>query len=397
MDKRFSLIFLSLLCFSVADVRDGLGPFIGIYLQKNGFKPDEIGFIMSLSGLAGIIFSSILGIVTDKTKYKRAMLAVFVLLISLSSFIILLSPSFTAVSFAQVMQGIAAAGIAPLITALTLGLTDKDTYAKRFSRNEAWNHTGNVTTSILSGVFGYYYGIIPVFIIMSIMAFLSALFTLLIKREHIDYDKARGFNQTHESMPLKDVILYPPLIMFGVILFFFHFGNAAILPLLGQSASDEFKNINPVLYTALTVVVAQITMIITSIIALKYINNKGALNKIILAALLALPVRALITGYFHSPASMVFIQILDGIGAGFLGVALPVVVSKILSNTGRINAGMGFVMTLHSIGAALSTSYAGVLAEKYSYSTAFFGLGLMAFIALMLYITACRIFKEFRF
>lgn len=397
MDKRFSLIFLSLLCFSVADVRDGLGPFIGIYLQKHNFDSDEIGFIMSLSGLSGIIFSSILGIITDKTNYKRAMLVIFVLLISISSILILISTNFITVSFAQIMQGAAAAGIAPLITALTLGLTDKNTYAKRFSRNEAWNHFGNVSTSMLSGIFGYYYGIIPVFIIMAVMAFLSALFTLLIKKEHIDYDKARGFNKAHESMPLKDIVLYPPLIMFGLIIFFFHFGNAAVLPLLGQSANDEFKNINPVLYTALTVVVAQVTMIITSIIALKNINKKGALNIIILAALLALPVRTLITGYFHSPSSMVLIQILDGIGAGFLGVALPVVVSNLLNNTGRVNAGIGFIMTLHSIGAALSTSYAGILAQKYGYSTAFFGLGIMAVIALLLYITALKIFKEFRF
>lgn len=397
MDKRLSLVFLSLLCFSIADVRDGLGPFIGIYLQENKFQPDEIGFIMSLSGLAGIIFSSILGIVTDKTKHKRIMFVIFVSLISLSSIITLFLPYFISVALAQVMQGIAASGIAPLITALTLGLTDSNTYPQRFSKNEAWNHFGNVTTSILSGIFGYYYGIIPVFIIMSVMALLSALFTLLIKKEHIDYDKARGFNKNHESMPLKDILLYPPLILFGLILFFFHFGNAAILPLLGQAANDEFKNINPVLYTALTVVVAQCTMIITSIIALKIINKAGALNKIILAALLALPVRALFTAYFHSPSSMVFIQILDGLGAGFLGVALPVVVSKLLNNTGRINAGLGFVMTLHSIGAALSTTYAGLIAHHYSYSAAFLGLGIMAVIALLLYITACKMFKEFKF
>lgn len=397
MDKRFSLIFLSLLCFSVADVRDGLGPFIGIYLQKNNFDPDEIGFLMSLNGISGIIFSSILGIITDKTKYKRVMFVMFVLLIFLSSIIILLSPHFISVATAQVMQGIAASGIAPVITALTLGLTNSNTYPQRFSKNEAWNHFGNVTTSILSGIFGYYYGIIPVFIIMAVMALLSALFTLLIKKEHIDYNKARGFNNAHETISLKSVLLYPPLIMFGLILFFFHFGNAAILPLLGQAANNEFKNINPVLYTALTVVVAQCTMIITSIIALKIINKASALNKIIFAALLALPIRALFTAYFHSPSSMVFIQMLDGIGAGFLGVALPVVVSKILNNTGRINAGLGFVMTLHSIGAALSTTYAGLIAKHYSYSAAFLGLGIMAVIALLLYITACKIFREFKF
>lgn len=54
-------------------------------------------------------------------------------------------------------------------------------------------------------------------------------------------------------------------------------------------------------------------------------------------------------------------------------------------------------MTLHTLDAALSTSYAGILADKYSYSTAFLGLGVMAVISLLIYITAKRFIKEFTF
>lgn len=274
MDKKFSLIFLSLLCFSISDVRDGLGPFIGIYLQEHGFQPDEIGFVMSCSGIAGIIFSSFLGSIADKTKYKRALIVTLITVISLSSIIILLYPAMVSVSTAQVMQGIAAAGIAPILTSITLGLTDNNTYAKRFSKNEAFNHPGNAFTSILSGAFGYYFGVLPVFIIMSTMALFSIIFTLAIKKEHIDYNRARGFNTSKQTAPLKEVLFFPPLIIFGFIIFFFHFGNAAILPLLSQAAAKEFENINPALYTALTVLIAQGTMVIISIIALKILIKK---------------------------------------------------------------------------------------------------------------------------
>ena len=34
--KTRSLTCLSLLCFALADVRDGLGPFLGIFLQSHG-------------------------------------------------------------------------------------------------------------------------------------------------------------------------------------------------------------------------------------------------------------------------------------------------------------------------------------------------------------------------
>ena len=41
--KNISLMALSLLSFSLADVRDGLGPFLGVYLQGKNWTPDEIG------------------------------------------------------------------------------------------------------------------------------------------------------------------------------------------------------------------------------------------------------------------------------------------------------------------------------------------------------------------
>ena len=47
-------------------------------------------------------------------------------------------------------------------------------------------------------------------------------------------------------------------------LFFFHLGNAALLPLLGQSAVARF-DVNAASYTAGTVVLAQVTMILTAL------------------------------------------------------------------------------------------------------------------------------------
>ena len=79
--KQKSLIFLSLLCFSLADVRDGLGPFLGVYLQSLGWMPDEIGFVMTAGGLAGLVCTTPLGALADHTRYKRGLIATSVLLI----------------------------------------------------------------------------------------------------------------------------------------------------------------------------------------------------------------------------------------------------------------------------------------------------------------------------
>ena len=71
---------------------------------------------------------------------------------------------------------------------------------------------------------------------------------------------------------------------------------------------------------------------------------------------------------------LVPVQILDGVGAGLLGVAVPGLVARILDGTGHVNAGLAAVMTLQAVGAVCSTTLAGFTAERFGYWAAFFAL-----------------------
>ena len=64
--KTRSLTCLSLLCFALADVRDGLGPFLGIFLQSHGWTPDSIGYVMTIGGLAGMAVTAPLGALGER-------------------------------------------------------------------------------------------------------------------------------------------------------------------------------------------------------------------------------------------------------------------------------------------------------------------------------------------
>ena len=68
--KARSLTCLSLLCFALADVRDGLGPFLGIFLQSHGWTPDSIGYVMTIGGLAGMAVTTPLGALADATSIR---------------------------------------------------------------------------------------------------------------------------------------------------------------------------------------------------------------------------------------------------------------------------------------------------------------------------------------
>lgn len=48
-----SLRALCLTSFFIADVRDGLGPFLGIFLTERHWTPDDIGILMT-AGAGGI-------------------------------------------------------------------------------------------------------------------------------------------------------------------------------------------------------------------------------------------------------------------------------------------------------------------------------------------------------
>jgi MFS family permease len=107
---------------------------------------------------------------------------------------------------------------------------------------------------------------------------------------------------------------------------------------------------------------------------------------IFLLALIALPVRGAAASLLSGDWALVPVQILDGFGAGALGVAVPGLVARILTGTGHINAGLGAVMTLQGIGAALSTSVGGIVAERFGYAAAFVALGGIAVMALLLWL-----------
>ncbi|MBT9289233.1 MFS transporter [Prosthecodimorpha staleyi] len=162
---------LMLVNFLLADVRDGLGPFLGIFLIGKGWTPDRIGLVMSIGGFAGMIATTPLGILADATKPKRAVVVICAVLVTVASLAMLLVPSIAVVTAAQIATGIAG---------LTLGIVGQSGLAHQLGRNEAANHGGNVLAAVLAGLFGAAYGLTAVFVLMAGMAIGSILATLAI-------------------------------------------------------------------------------------------------------------------------------------------------------------------------------------------------------------------------
>ena len=448
---------LSAVNFFLADVRDGLGPFLGIFLIGQGWSPATIGVVMTVGGIAGMLATTPLGALADASRAKRFMVGFCAALVIVASLAILFVPTVPFVTASQIATGIAGAAIGPAIAGLTLGLVGQKGLAPQLGRNEAWNHGGNVFAAAGAGFFGYEFGLTAVFALMTAMAVGSILAVLMIKPEDIDHDAARGIEKREggESDPPSGFsVLWKstPLLILAATLMLFHFGNGAMLPLLGQQVATQagsndggtaqgaqasgsqvqgadaagsqaagapgtassgasaippgqatagrpaaeavqqptsLKSLlsDPVSYTAATVIIAQLTMIPVALLAAGFAGRRGYFL-LLVAALVALPVRGLIAGLWPSPYALIPVQMLDGVGAGLLGVAVPGLVARMLRGSGHINAGLGAVMTVQGIGASLSPAIAGMIVARYGFSAAYLALAGFAVCGLVIWLVS---------
>ena len=291
----------------------------------------------------------------------------------------------------------AGAAIAPAIAGITLGVVGQQGYAHQTGRNEAFNHAGNVAAAVLAGVLGYAFGIGAIFAVMGAMALASIVAVSFIDPKRIDHRVARGLSDDKKAGEAvsgwSTLVTSKPLLVLAVTLMLFHLGNAAMLPLLGQSLVARGAG-DPSAYTGATVVVAQLTMVPMAILAARLAETRGYWIVFVLA-LAALPIRGVVAAVVTGPI---------GLGAradprwrrrrpaGRRGAGL---VARILSGTGHVNAGLGAVMTIQGIGAALSPTLGGYVAEKLGYSASFLVLGAVALVALVLWIVTRPITAQF--
>ncbi|MEX6505378.1 MFS transporter [Jiella sp. M17.18] len=392
-----SLAALCGLNFLLADVRDGLGPFLGIFLIGRGWGTDTIGYVMTIGGIAGMLATTPLGALADATRAKRMMVAVCAVLVIAASLGILFFPNFPVVAASQIGTGIAGAAIGPAIAGLTLGLVGQAGLAHQLGRNEAWNHGGNGVAAALSGFFGYEYGLVAVFVLMTVLAAGSLTALLFIRPEEIDHATARGLEhaksgEAEKPSGFRTLLKNRRLLILAATTMLFNFGNGAMLPLLGQrDASDHL--FDPAAYTAATVVIAQLTMIPVALLSARVAGRRGYYY-VLLAALVALPIRGALAGLWSNPYAFVPVQMLDGVGAGVLGFAVPGLVAEIMRGSGRVNVSLGAVMTVQGIGASLSPAIGGFVAARYGFEAAFLVLGAFPIPALVLWLATGALFRK---
>lgn len=376
---------LAALNFFMADVQAGIGPFLGVFLAAHQWQSGAIGTVMTIGGIAGMLLAAPAGALVDATTHKRLLVIVLGVCTVFASLVILFEQAFWVVALSQVATAIAGSAIGPAINAMTLGIVRQARFARQNAINQAFNHAGNVAGAALSGYLGWKYGLIAVFWLSVVFAAFAIISTTLIPGDAIDNRAARGSPAEDGEKTRGFAILLQsrPLVILAISLLFFHLGNGAMLPLFGLAVVAGEKT-DPASFVALTIVVAQATMIVASLLALK-LEERHSQWLVLLISFLALPVRGAIASGFVSWWGVYPVQMLDGVGAGLQSVAVPALVARIMNGTGRVNVGLGAIMTVQGIGASLSPALGGWLAQGLGYPIAFAVLGSISVISLLLW------------
>ena len=381
----------------MADVQAGIGPFLGVFLVAHGWQSGSIGSVMTIGGIAGMVMMAPAGAFIDETTHKRTCVIVLGICTVLASMIILVSQLFWVVALSQVATAIAGAAIGPALNGITLGIVRQVGFNRQNGYNQAFNHAGNLVGAGLSGWLGWMFGLIAVFWLSAVFGVLTIISVLMIPADAIDDDEARGATPVTvgplgEGEParhrkpsgFKVLAESKPLLILAGALALFHLGNGAMLPLFGLAVVSAGQA-DPAGFVALTVVVAQGTMIMTSLIAMHMAERRGQWL-VLLVSFASLPIRGFVAAHLITSWGVYPVQVLDGIGAGLQSVAVPTLVARILNGTGRINVGQGVVMTMQGVGASLSPAIGGWLAQEIGYSTMFMILGSFALGSIALWV-----------
>lgn len=366
-------------------MQTGFGPFVAVYLTSQKWTQIDIGLILTVGSLVGLFGQIPGGMLVDRARSERLVAGLAIIAIATSALTYASFPIFAAILLAAVVHALASCVLGPCIAAISLGLVGHTAMAERLGRNARFASIGNGLAAATMGTFGYFFSPQAVFIVTASLA-MPTLFALSqISAAEIIPDRAHGGTNPAAgksgSISFRQLLQHRPLLALGACLVLFHLANAALLPLMGIVVTTRSSEWATVLIGA-CIVVPQIIVAVIAPSVGRHSHIWGR-RTLLLIGVGALPIRAFLFSIVNDPYLIVAVQILDGLTAAIIGVIVPLIVADLTRGSGRFNTGLGMVGTMSGIGASLSPTLAGLIADHLGNTIAFLSLGMIGAMALM--------------
>jgi predicted MFS family arabinose efflux permease len=370
-------------------VQTGFGPFVAVYLTTQKWTQAEIGLILSIGGIVGLIGQMPGGAIIDAARSERFVAGLAVATIGVSALAYAAWPIFPIIALAAFLHAAASCVLGPAIAAISLGLVGPNAIGERLGRNARFASLGNGVAAAVMGAVGYLLSSRAVFVVSFLFA-MATLFSLVsIRDREIDPEQAHGAITRVEPDPRATSILHllhqRPLLIFACAVFLLQFANAAMLPLMAGIVTARSSQWAPVLI-ALCIIVPQAIVALMSPSVGRKAQAWGR-RPLLMAAFAALAVRGLLFSVVEDPALLVVVQVLDGITAAVFGVMIPLIAADIAFGSGHFNLAQGVIGTATGIGASLSTAVAGYVSDRFGHGIAFMEMAAIACLGLVMIAT----------
>ncbi len=401
--KRGSVRWLAALNFVIADVQNGMGPYVALFLESSAqWNPAQIGTALAFGNIAQVLSQTPIGALIDQLHRKRTLVAVGIAMIAIACIATPLVTTLPVVSGAQVLIGIAGSIFPPTLAAMALGLVGRERMDRQLGTNQSFNAAGNLFAAVLLGAAGYFIGLGAMFAVVVALS-VAALFCLRrIRPDDIDYALSRGADDEAPQRRSKqqdvgawaatrDVLAtfvelgrQRSVVVFLACAVLFHFSNAAMVPLVTEMLAKDQGAKKAVLFTSGYMVASQLVFVVVAAWSGRLAATIGR-KPLFLFAFAALATRGVLYTLSSAPSALIAVQCMDGLGAGVFGVVSVLIVADLTKGTGRFNAAQGAVAAAVGIGAFLSNIVAGFVARAVGTTPAFLALAALAATGFLLF------------
>ena len=375
--------------FFVAAVQTGFGSFVTVYLVKNQWPPDAIGFALTIATLSSLFSQIPAGAALDSMREKRRAVLLGIAGVGLAALLLCVTTARPAVYLALAIQGLASSLIGPGIAAISLALVGQAALSERIGRNARFASIGNGLAAAAMGIAGSYLPAVSVFLMSAVLA-LPALLSLSLISDGSEptiaqSDPIRGHGQDDTRITwqgMKSLLLDRRLSIFAACVMMFFAASAAMGPGVALQVTQLWPAF-ATLIVAATILVPQAIVAAISPWVGRRAETSGR-RPLLLVGWGLIPLQALLYATLPDVFGLVFGNLLNAFSAAIFGVVMTVVAADLTRRTGCFNLTLGALGVAVSIGASVSTFCTGISAALFGDRGAAVGLVLVGLCGLLL-------------
>ncbi len=389
-DQRARIQALAAFNFFVAAIQTGFGPFIGLALVGEGWDQTQIGIALSAGTIAALALQLPGGALVDAVHSKRLILAGAVLMTGGTALIMGAVSGVIPVFTAQVLHAAAATVIMPAIAATTLTLCGHAGLGIYLGTNTRWASLGSAVAAVLFGFVASRFSPMAVFLAAGALCIpaVAALKPLRpVVEAHKDHPALlHPAQRRRHGHRFWRIFLRLHLHTFAICVLLFQLADAAMLPIAVNALAKQPGSHGFVVSGA--ILTSQLMVAAISPSLGRAAERRGR-RPILLLGFAMLPIRGVLLALLSGSVPLVMVQALDGVSGAVMGIMVPLIAADLTRRTAFLNLAINSINLAGGLGATVSTSAAGWIADQAGTSTALLclavvGLGAVVLLALMM-------------